>query len=60
MLGNKQHVNASGEASSSIRSPMAVTSILVDVPDGISKYKAFRNEDCSPDPDYNRPCKVRQ
>jgi hypothetical protein len=60
VLGSKQHVNANGEAAGGIRSPMAVTSILVDVPDGISKYKAMRNEDCTPDPSYKKPCKVRQ
>jgi hypothetical protein len=60
LIGSKQHINANGEADGGIRSPMAVTSILVDVPDGISKYKALRNEECSPDPEYNKPCKVRQ
>jgi hypothetical protein len=60
VIGSKQHVNANGEADGGIRAPMAVAPILIDVPDGISKYKALRNEDCTPDPSYSRPCKVRQ
>jgi hypothetical protein len=60
VLGSKRHINANGEESGGISIPMAVASILVDVPNGISKYKALRNENCSPSPEYNRPCKVRQ
>jgi hypothetical protein len=63
VIGNQQHVDANGRIDSGgalRRVPMAVAPITVDVPDGISKYKALSQESCSPDPNDRRPCKVKQ
>ena len=59
VIGNRPHVLATGEKTSMLRAvPMAVAAITVNVPDGMAKFRALREEDCSVIPPVKKPCKV--
>jgi hypothetical protein len=63
VIGNKQHVDVMGRVDSTgilRQMPLAVAPITVDTTEGFGKYKAMYQEDCSPHPASNKPCKVKQ
>lgn len=61
VMGSKQHIDALGRVTSElVMVPMAKVSIEVNVPDGISKYRALYSENCDPEPKSTARCKVSQ